>query len=212
MKKLITENDILNLFKKGQNSIIIPKDSLITPAAKDKIKELGILISSEVNLKKSFEKELLSPSQTVIALGNDHNGYAYKAFLLDYLYKRGFKLVDVGSYDTKPADFPEIARRACQKIQSKEAHYAILTDATGNASAMVCNKFRGIRAATGYNEFTAKSSREHNNANVLCLGAKALGENSLTSIVDAWLTTNFGGERHQKRLDIVSEIEKANFK
>ncbi|GMU84847.1 MAG: hypothetical protein AMXMBFR48_00890 [Ignavibacteriales bacterium] len=212
MKKLITENDILNLFKKGQNSIIIPKDSLITPAAKDKIKELGILISSEVNLKKSFEKELLSPSQTVIALGNDHNGYAYKTFLLDYLYKRGYKLVDVGSYDTKPADFPEIARRACQKIQCKEAHYAILTDATGNASAMVCNKFRGIRAATGYNEFTAKSSREHNNANVLCLGAKALGENSLTSIVDAWLTTNFGGERHQKRLDIVSEIEKANFK
>lgn len=212
MKKLITENDILNLFKKGQNSIIIPKDALITPAAKDKIKELGILISSEVKLSKNQDTAMPAPGQTVIVLGNDHNGFAYKTFLLDYLYKKGYKLVDVGSYDTKPADFPEIARRACQKIQSKEAHYAILTDATGNASAMVCNKFKGIRAATGYNEFTAKSSREHNNANVLCLGAKALGENSLTSIVDAWLTTNFGGERHQKRLDIVSEIEKANFK
>lgn len=212
MKKLITENDILNLFKKGQNSIIIPKNSLITPAAKDKIKELGISISSEVSLQKKSDAEILSPAQTIIALGNDHNGFAYKTFLLDYLYKKGYKLVDVGSYDSKPADFPELAKRACQKILNKESHFAILTDATGNASAMVCNKFKGIRAATGYNEFTAKSSREHNNANVLCLGAKALGENSLTSIVDTWLSTSFGGERHQKRLDIVSEIEKNNFK
>lgn len=211
MKKLITENEIIKLFNAGQKSLITGKDTLFTPAALDKIKEYGITVSnpSAENAAPAKKSSILAKT---IVLGNDHNGYQFKKLLMEHLHKKGYQCIDAGSYDTKPADFPEIARRVCLKIKNGEAGFGIITDATGNASAMVCNKFRNIRAATGYNEFTARSSREHNNANVLCLGAKALGDNSLLSIVDAWLTTEFGGGRHQKRLDIVSEIESVNFK
>lgn len=211
MKKLLTENDIIKLFNSGQKSLITDKNTLLTPAASDKIREYGMIVTgrhhTEENKSPSNEKKPVN-----IALGNDHNGFVFKKMLLEYLHNKKFTCIDVGGYDTKPTDFPEIARRVCIKIKNGEADSGIIIDATGNASAMVCNKFKNIRAATGYNEFTAKSSREHNNANVLCLGAKALGDNSLISIVDVWLATDFGGERHQKRLDIVSEIESANFK
>ena len=94
-----------------------------------------------------------------------------------------------------------------KKVKERSVDWGIIIDATGIPSAITANKLKGIRAATCYNEFSARSAREHNNANILVIGAKAIGEETAKSILDAWLTTNFGGGRHQRRLDKITQIE-----
>jgi len=95
-----------------------------------------------------------------------------------------------------------------KSISRGETDYGILIDATGIPSAIAANKIKGIRAATCFNTFTARSSRAHNNSNILVVGAKALGEETIKLIVDEWLSTQFEGGRHQKRLDKITDIEK----
>ena len=116
--------------------------------------------------------------------------------------------MDIGTYSEESVDYPDYAQQVAERVALNEFNYGILIDATGIPSAMTANKIPGIRAATCYNEFSAKSSREHNNANVLVLGAKALGDESLKSIVDIWLSSQFLGDRHQRRLDKITAIEK----
>lgn len=94
------------------------------------------------------------------------------------------------------------------KVKNGEVDFAVLVDATGIPSAITANKIPGIRACTCYNEFSARSGREHNNGNVLVMGARTLGEETIKSILEVWLNTPFGGERHQRRLDKITAIEK----
>jgi ribose 5-phosphate isomerase B len=94
------------------------------------------------------------------------------------------------------------------KVKNGETDFAVLIDATGIPSSITANKIPGIRACTCYNEFSARSAREHNNGNVLVMGAKTLGEETIKSILEVWLDTPFGGGRHQRRLDKITAIEK----
>lgn len=209
-KKLITEQDILKVIYKGKRKFEITGNELFTPAAQDKINENQIKL---VTTPKNFVN--INPNANgpfykfkKCAIGSDHTGLAAKKQIIEFLEKQGYSLTDVGTFDEKSCDYPEFAIKVGKLVQSGEVNFGILFDATGIPSSITANKLKGIRAATCYNEFSARSSREHNNANIIVMGAKSLGEETIKSIVNVWLNSDFLGERHQRRLDIISKLEK----
>jgi ribose 5-phosphate isomerase B len=210
MKNLITELDIYKLHKSGKTIIPIGNDDILTPLAKDKIKSLGLrVITKEEAEKLYFDDPNISSTvrEKIIAIGCDHTGFKVKNILIKILSEKGFELIDVGTYDEQSCDYPDFAFAVALKVKEKKVDFGIIIDATGIPSAITANKVKSIRAATCYNEFSARSAREHNNANVLVLGAKSLGEETIKSILDVWLSTGFGGGRHQKRLNKITLIE-----
>lgn len=210
MKKLFTEKDIYNAAKESK-TILVGRNDILTPSAKDKIKELGMTIIDKDEAEKlgnDISGINKAGRSNVIVIGSDHTGFKVKNMLTKILNEKGFNLIDVGTYDEKSCDYPDYAFAVAKKVQTGEADFGIVIDATGIPSAITANKLSGIRAATCYNEFSARSAREHNDANILVLGAKSLGEETIKSILEVWLKTGFEGGRHQKRLDKISGIEK----
>jgi ribose 5-phosphate isomerase B len=211
MKRVITESEILKLFKAGARTIPVSDDELFTPLAKDKIKELKIkLVKKEpaVSIEGITNDPVKSKRTNKVSIGGDHTGFKIKNLISKILVTKGFEIVDVGTYDENACDYPDFAFAAAMKVKNGETDFAVLIDATGIPSSITANKIPGIRACTCYNEFSARSAREHNNGNVLVMGAKTLGEESIKSILEVWLDTPFGGERHQRRLDKITAIEK----
>jgi ribose 5-phosphate isomerase B len=202
MKKLITEDDILRLLKNGVNEIQIEKGSIVSPLALDRIRSSGIKA-----VQKESGKISSSKAKIKIAIGSDHTGVKAKKAVLDFLKSKSYDVTDVGTFTEDAVDYPDIAFNVANRVSIGEVTFGIIIDATGIPSAITANKIPGIRAATCYNEFSARSSREHNNANVLVLGARALGEETIKSIVEVWLKSDFLGDRHQKRLDKIKLIE-----
>lgn len=213
MKKLITESDILNLDKQGIKVIIKTKDSIITPLALDRIRSSKFTI-----IEKETSNQIINPQANQIkfdqiksiVIGSDHTGFKLKNILIKFLIEKGYTVFDSGTHDENPCDYPDITKATAMKVVSGEFDAGILIDATGIPSAITANKIKGIRAGTCYNSFSAKSSRAHNNSNVLVLGCKALGEETIKLIIETWLTTPFEGGRHQKRLDKITDIENEN--
>lgn len=210
MKKLITEDIVLKILKSGNKIISAGKNEIITPLAMDRIKREGMIIvqkdsASEIDFEESEKNH--NKKLNKIAIGCDHTGYKMKNIISEFLIKMNYEIIDVGTYGEESCDFPDFAFAVAQKVALKEVDFGIMFDATGIPSAITANKVNRIRAATCYNEFSARSSREHNDANVLVLGAKTLGEETIKSIVKVWLETSFGGGRHQKRLNKISAIE-----
>ncbi|MCL4551344.1 MAG: ribose 5-phosphate isomerase B [Bacteroidetes bacterium] len=142
-----------------------------------------------------------------IVIGSDHTGVKQKKVLFDFLKNEGYEINDVGTFTEDSVDYPDIAYNVANRVAIGECDFGILLDATGIPSAITANKVPGIRAATCYNEFSAKSSREHNDANVLVLGARSLGEETIKSIAAVWLKSTFLGDRHQRRLDKIKMLE-----
>lgn len=213
MKKLISELDVIKFAKSGGNVLPIGEEDIVTALAWDKIKALGIATvkkSSAENINLTVNE--IEKSQTVrrIVIGSDHTGFKVKNLLSKILSEKGYEIIDVGTYDEKSCDYPDFAFAVARKVKKNEVKFGIIIDATGIPSAITANKLKGIRAATCYNEFSARSAREHNNANVLVIGAKTLGDESIKSILETWLQTNFGGGRHQRRLNKITEIENNN--
>lgn len=210
MKKVITEQDILKLEKQGIKVFVKTKDTILTPLAIDRLRASKFNIV-EKEISQTQDSHISSKGNPTsgkrIMIGSDHTGFRLKNILLKYLTGKGFDVVDAGTFDENPCDYPDYAKEAAISVSKGESDFGILIDATGIPSAIVANKFKGIRAATCYNAFTARSSRAHNNANVLVIGARALGEETIKVIVDEWLSTPFEGGRHQQRLDKISEIE-----
>lgn len=210
MKKVITERDILVLEKKGIKVLVKTKDTIFTPLALDRIRSSKFtIVEKEISQTESTfpSNDTKANSGRRIIIGSDHTGFRIKNILIKYLTGKGFNISDAGTFDEKPCDYPDYAKIVATKVANGEFDLGILIDASGIPSAIVANKIKGIRAATCYNTFTARSSRAHNNSNVIVLGAKALGEDTIKLIMDEWLSTDFEGGRHQKRLDKISDIE-----
>lgn len=213
-KKLISEWAVIEASKKGGRILLVEDGTIITAAARDKAKQLGIRFqqkSQETGPQPSGLSE--SPrskegGKEAIALGSDHGGFQLKEQLKPFLESLGYKVIDLGAYSEEACDYPDYAYAVARAVSLGEVAKGIMIDAIGVASAMVANKIPGIRAACCHNEFSAKSSREHNNANVLTLGGRILGSELAKSIVKVWLETDFGGGRHQKRVDKISDIER----
>ena len=211
MKRVITESDVLKLYKEGARTFPVGENELFTPLAKDKLKELKIKIvkkKSATSIDGIPGDPVKSKRTNKVSIGGDHTGFKIKNVISKLLAAKGFEVIDVGTYDENACDYPDFAFSAAMKVKQGETDFAILIDATGIPSSITANKIPGIRACTCYNEFSARSAREHNNGNVLVMGAKTLGEETIKSILEVWLNTPFGGERHQRRLDKITAIEK----
>ena len=138
----------------------------------------------------------------MIVIGSDHAGYALKEKLKAHLTETGVPFVDVGTDSTASCHYPVFAKKVCEKIHSGECEKGILVCGTGIGMSMAANKQKGIRAAVCGDCFSAKYTRLHNNANVLCLGARVVGEGLAEEITDLFLQTGFEGGKHQIRLDM----------
>jgi ribose 5-phosphate isomerase B len=142
-----------------------------------------------------------------ITIAADHGGYAMKENIKPYLQKQGYQVDDCGTHSSESVDYPDYAYAAAKKVSDGEAWRGIIIDGAGIGSCMVANKVPGVRAAMCYDHATALNSREHNNANVLTLGAGMIDLASAQQIVLTWLNTNFGGGRHARRVDKIMDIE-----
>ena len=139
-----------------------------------------------------------------IAVGSDHGGFEFKQLIIKFLHEIGQDVDDVGCYDTQSVDYPDFADKVCAEVQSGVCERGILICGTGIGMSITANRHRDIRAALCHESYTARMSREHNNANVLCLGGRVLGQEIALDVVGTWVETEFAGGRHQRRLDKLS--------
>ena len=146
-----------------------------------------------------------------IALGADHAGFELKQKVRDYLQKNGYEVQDEGTVSTESVDYPDFAKKVAEDVVEKRADLGILVCGSGIGMSIAANKVPGIRAANVSSEYDAQYSREHNNANVLALGARTLDEPKAITIIDKWLKTPFAGGRHQRRVDKIAAIEREEF-
>ncbi len=139
-----------------------------------------------------------------IALGSDHGGFEMKEEISSLLADLEHRVADVGCFSKDSVDYPEIARQVCEHVRQGSSQFGILICGTGIGMSIAANRYRDIRATLCHDAYTARMSREHNNANVLCLGGRVLGIEVALDIVRVWLDTAFAGGRHQRRLDMIS--------
>ena len=144
-----------------------------------------------------------------IVLACDHAAVELKKKVISHLEGLGHSTIDVGTHTTESCAYPEYASAACKKIQQGEADLGILICGTGIGMGMAANKHRGIRAAICSDTFSASATRLHNDANVLCFGARVVGEGLAMQLVDAFINTEYEGGRHQSRVDMITAIEES---
>jgi ribose 5-phosphate isomerase B len=142
-----------------------------------------------------------------IAVGSDHRGFKAKELVQTIVSRLGHECVDFGTLDGNPIDYPDTAFLAAKAVAEKKADRAILACGTGIGMCISANKVKGIRAALCYDELSARISRHHNDANVMCISGELLGEILLRKMVEVWLSTDFAGGRHQRRVRKILAIE-----
>jgi ribose 5-phosphate isomerase B len=142
-----------------------------------------------------------------IAIGSDHAGYRLKSHLIDVLKSSGHDVVDVGTDSEEPVDYPPICAGVGREVAEGRAERGIVLGGSGQGEQISANKVRGVRAALCNDLYTAEYSRRHNDANVLSIGARIVAEGLADAILDVWLTTDFEGGRHQRRIDEIHELE-----
>ncbi len=144
----------------------------------------------------------------VYAIGSDHAGYEMRLQIKAYLESRGFSVEDFGTFDREKSNYPEIADVVANKVAAGGYDGGILICGTGIGMSLAANKVKGIRAACVSEPYSAMMSREHNNANIICFGARVVGIETAKMIVDAFTDHEFLGGRHALRVDMISKIEK----
>ncbi|MBI2082559.1 MAG: ribose 5-phosphate isomerase B [Deltaproteobacteria bacterium] len=147
-----------------------------------------------------------------IAIASDHGGYELKKSLVEFLKSKKIEVEDLGTEGTESVDYPDFAILVGEKVSLKKVDAGILACGTGIGMSIVANKFKNVRAAVVADEYTAKMAKEHNNANVLCLGGRVRNVEEVKKIVSIWLETAYAGGRHDRRLEKIQEIEKRNMK
>lgn len=145
-----------------------------------------------------------------IAVGCDHGGLEHKNAIAEHLKSEGFEVEDFGIYENKSVDYPKIALKVANSIKNGENELGILVCGTGIGMSLAANKVNGIRAAACSEHFSAKYTRLHNNSNILCLGGRVIGIGTALELCDIFVNTEFEGGRHQRRIDMITEIEKSN--
>ena len=142
-----------------------------------------------------------------VSLGCDHGGYALKEEIKKHVEEKGIEYVDCGTESTASVDYPDFAKAACEKVQSGECDFALLYCSTGIGISIAANKMKGIRCCVCSDTYSAKYTRMHNNANALAMGGKVVGAGLAAQITDIFLSTEFEGGRHQRRIDKITAIE-----
>lgn len=198
MRQVFTERDIPE-----SGELRVPAGSLFTPSARDAARHRG------VRILELTPEELpgLPPPANTVAIGADHGGFRLKQFLIPVFSELRLSIRDVGVFEEKPVDYPDIAALVAGLVAEGRAACGVIIDGAGIGSAMAANKIPGIRAALCYDVASARNSREHNNANILTLGGRLLTETQAETVLRTWLATPFAGGRHQARVDKIMALE-----
>jgi len=199
VRDVITEAEVRDLPAGAR--LLIREGALITPSAQDSIRALGIEIRYRSGRKSAGKPRL-------IAIGADHGGYEMKEELKNLLAELGYRYRDFGTYSTDAVDYPDFAHNVARAVAGGECDLGIVIDGAGIGSCMTANKVPGVRAAMCYDVATARNSREHNYANVLTLGGRMIQFDRMREIVQTWLATPEGEERHGKRVAKITSIER----
>ena len=211
MKPVLTAADLERVPAGGE--IAVTQETLITPLARDEAERRGIAIritsSHESEAPSSAIAAPADSSRTsrIVAIGSDHGGFELKEQLKAYLRDWGYKFLDLGTDSTAAVDYPDFAEAVANAVVRGDAGLGVVLDSAGIGSSIAANKVAGARAALCYDRATARNSREHNDANVLSLGAKLLSQEAAREILAVWLATPFAGGRHQRRVDKIRSIE-----
>ena len=165
------------------------------------------------NMMGSAERESVQASgKKIVAIGADHGGFELKEALKSDITALGFEVSDLGTNSKDAVDYPDFAHAVAQAVSSSKAWRGIMIDGAGIGSCIVANKVPGVRAGMAYDISSANNSREHNDTNVLTLGAGLIGVALARQIVKVWLTTEFGGDRHAKRVEKIMAVERMYLK
>ena len=151
----------------------------------------------------------MTDKHTRLAIGADHAGCEVKNTIKEYLQSKGFEVIDFGTHSDESVDYPDYARQVAESVAQAESGRGILVCGTGIGMGIAANKTRGIRAATCNDTYTARMAAEHNDANILCVGARVVHSDVALAIVKEWLKYDFKGDRHQRRNDKIAEIERS---
>jgi deoxyribose-phosphate aldolase len=182
----------------------VPLGAIFTPSARELADQRAIRI---LELPPD-QIRVTAPPERLIALGADHGGWHLKETLKPVLAGLGLQVQDVGVYDEQPADYPDIALKVSELVTSGAARRGVMIDGAGIGSAIAANKVPGIRAASCYDKASAKNSREHNDSNILTLGARLLTASQAEDVLRTWLGTGFAGGRHSGRVEKIAGIER----
>jgi ribose 5-phosphate isomerase B len=211
MKPVLTAADLEKVPPGGE--ITITPDTVITPLAREEAERRGITL----RMVASREQEAVgaapglveapAESTRTVAIGADHGGFELKEELKTHLRDWGYWVLDLGTDSAAPVDYPDFAEAVANAVARGDASRGVILDSAGIGSAIAANKVAGVRAALCYDRATARNSREHNDANVLSLGAKLISAEAGREILAVWLSTQFAGGRHQRRVDKIRGIE-----
>ena len=199
----VNEQKLLECSKNA--TVLISPNAIVTPSAQDVAQQLGVRF--EVVATGLHIPNLDNITHNSIAIGSDHAGFSMKESIKSELKGRGHDLFDVGTYSEVSVDYPDFAYPVALLVGSGRCKRGIIVDGAGIGSAIVANKIYGVRAANCNDLFAARNAREHNNSNVLTLGARIIGSALALEIVRVWLETAFAADKHQKRIDKISKIE-----
>lgn len=200
-RHILTAADIEVLPAGGE--VVVPRGAVITDQARERARERGV----RIRVEESVDAPSASRHRP-IALGADHAGYELKEFLKQFLLESGYEVQDLGTDSAAPVDYPDFAYAVAQAVATGAAWRGVVVDGAGVGSAIAANKVPGARAALCYDHATARNSREHNDTNILTLGARLLTPETAREILAVWLETEFAGGRHQRRLDKIAAIER----
>jgi len=203
MRQVITVQDL-----PPSGELRVPMGTIITPSAHEVAAGRGVRI---VELPED-QLSALAPPEKTVAIGADHGGFHLKEALKPVLESLGFQVRDVGVHEEKPADYPDLALQVAELVAAGTAARGIAIDGAGIGSAMAANKVPGVRAAPCYDKASARNSREHNDSNVLTLGARLLTLTQAEEVLRTWLGTPFAGGRHQARVQKILDIERKYLK
>ncbi len=198
-KMVITEDDVRGLEEGAR--LRVAEGARLTPLAADIVRERRIELVRRVPRRGSRESKM-------VAVGADHGGYKMKEELKTLLESLGHRVHDYGTDSEDAVDYPDFAHAVARAVADHHADVGIIIDGAGVGSCMTANKVPGVRAAACYSVAIAKNSREHNDANVLSLGSKAVTSAEMREIVTAWLGTEISEDRHRKRVDKIKAIER----
>jgi ribose 5-phosphate isomerase B len=199
MKRVITAQDV-----PASGEIRVPVGSIVTASAYEVAASRGVRIVE----MPADQLTALAPAAQTVAIGSDHGGFRLKEALKPLLESMGLFPRDVGVMEEKPADYPDIAHEVAKLVASGLASRGVIIDGAGIGSCMAANKVPGIRAALCYDKASARNGREHNDSNVLTLGARLLTQTQAEDVLRCWLETPFAGGRHQARVDKIMQIER----
>jgi ribose 5-phosphate isomerase B len=175
-------------------------------------KQVNAPSKTPIQPETSPKIEAKPASRKVVAIGSDHGGFEMKEMLKADISAQGYEVIDAGTNSKEAVDYPDFAHAVARLVSIGKAWRGIVIDGAGIGSCIVANKVPGVRAGMAYDYSSAVNSREHNDCNVLTLGAGLIGANLAKQIVAVWLATPFGGGRHEKRVNKITEVEKQYLK